>query len=207
MRTQLKLICSALALASCASPPYDERQITNDESFGFAFPATVVEVLFVKADIEPRDRFTPVGAAAAALIAEDVYAGRPLTEFTTALAATVGGAVVGETEEFIRSTRCMYFIEPDERQTFDIVQTEILVQQSETFRDFLAEVGDDVERIQGLSRLDLTTAWPVLTLPQSCDQEITPGKKVVMTFSLSGGTIHLLTEEFARIIAATAGKS
>lgn len=197
MRLAFALIASSmLAVSGCAPTQLDRRQITVGQSFGFAFPAKVVEVLVVKAQVEVRDRFTAVGAEAARLTAQDAFSGRPLIEFISQLYAALGGAYTEDIEEFIRSTRCMYFLVPNDPEIFDKIQREILIQRSESENERIINRGVSAPPA---GKTPSTSSPPVLTLPQACDERILPQSDVMMTYAVSGGTIHPITQALAQV--------
>ncbi|MEM7241721.1 MAG: hypothetical protein AAF429_06005 [Pseudomonadota bacterium] len=196
----------ALVLSGCSRFTLDPRQETNGPFFGFVFPAQVVEVVIVKSEAFGAERFSRVGATAAELLAENAFEGEPLVSFISALYAAIGEATVGEVEEVLRTTRCMYIAKPLDRSIYTGIRENIIFDSGIDEDDLDGAFFDDAELLRDIRQAEELRSRPretpefeadLISLPQTCDPKVLPPKVAIFTYADTGGTVHPMTPRLA----------
>jgi hypothetical protein len=207
--------CLAILTASGCAEVIDTRQTVSEPTFGVAFTGEVLAINSVRGGYSTSGQSAFIGES---LTRHSIEKRNPdgggFGNYADALAGIAGGLVT-ETEQIIRSTRCMYFVTISDEKISGTISDQILFGLDDDEGGTFVFVDDDLlgQNYSGNSSIDNTSATTetnasggvrnrVLALPQACDPQILVGGKVIMTYSDNGSTIHPITDKMFDLNAA-----
>jgi len=199
----------SLCLMSC-QPVFDQRQVVQSiGNVGVAFNATVIGAVRSRVD-NTIPTFGGVSAASGEFLVVDGI--RPSDRVALIVEAFFSDLFVffsDEAEQSIRSSVCVYFLEPENPNIAKVVSSNLFLNLSSSVDvgdDPFTSINESLTDIQGIlnnieslgDELDDESArLSLITVAQICDREVYSGARVVVNATQTSATLHVTGTRFS----------
>ncbi len=191
-RRSMTTLTLLAALTAGCSTALDKRPIVVGSEYSIPFEGILVDVLEARTEGFSQSIYAETAGAAAD------YGYRAADSFLSSFFATLARAITGDTEGYLANTRCIYIVRPNDADFAESVRNSALFSgDDEFFEDDLLDLS--LEQQQALQRQKALQASlqnsqsdslkELVSLSQACNPYLKIGSPVLMTVSVSGGTI------------------
>jgi len=208
----------SLCLISC-QPVLDQRQVVQSiGNVGVAFNATVIGSVRTRVD-NTIPSFSGVSATTGEfLVVDGIRPSNRVALIVEAFFADLFEFLSDEAEQSIRSSVCVYFLEPENPNITKVVSSNLFLNLSSTVDvgdDPFTSINESLTDIQGILNNieslgdelgDESARLSLITVAQICDRDIYSGAKVIVNATQTSATLHVTGTRFSNSLENVANR-